>query len=229
MLATADGPAQAPPARLSAVASGAVGEGYEVIQALPWEAGQGEVVALARGRGGFLLLTISRAGEVLSSRSYHPTLHRGQACHLELALLGALPMGEGPVAILWEDRGVGCTTWEGGGLERRLLLPPLFEAEEGAALLLGSRKVLGPDAVDVYDGAAWLLETAAGPRLLVRGVWSARRACGQEDPPFWVGEAVFRTVEGGEVVAWGPRPLPLPAGVLPPELLHSHPATCSRR
>lgn len=235
LVATAEGPAALPARRLSAAAERAAGAGFEVVHSLAVDLdgdGADELLVLARrlGGGAFRVVAAALDGTPRASRGYQPILHRGKPCHLEMEILGILRAPEGPRPILWEDRGVGCTGWEGGGLERRLLLPPAGMAEgEDAWILLGSKRLVGPGAVDVYEAAAWVVEEPAGQRLVARGVWSARRSCDHGDAPFWVEEAVFRTVDGARQRVWGGDALLLPEGVLPPELLRSHPAACIRR
>lgn len=153
-------------------------------------------------------------------------------CHGEWRIAGLLHRGNADLPAIWEERGVGCARFEGGGFERAVRLVDL--ATPGAPAveaLVGSARLGEAGAVDLYDGAAWAADADGdgSEELIVRGVSSASRPCrpGAESA-FWVEELAPRIVDPAGTVHAAARggSLPLPDGTLPPQLLKSHAGIC---
>lgn len=221
-----------PSRRLSALAADRVGDG-RLLASLEADVdgdGRDELLVLSRAADGTHHFEIfaPAQGRTLSRRRIEARIHEGRPCHLEVRLIGVLETAAGARPLLWRDRGLGCARFEGGGFERHLLvdvpsLPTLVE------IPLARMVHLGPGAVDGYDGAVWRSGDEGEEVLFARGIAWSRRICAHPDAGFWVEELAFRRLNAdGAIDAWrGGRALPLPEGILPPELLRSHLAPCN--
>ena len=221
----------APERRWSALAEAKSG-GRDLLASLEADVdgdGRAEILVLSREAGGAHLLEIHDPSleRPLGRRRIEPLRHEGRPCHLEVRLLGVLRTAAGERPLLWRDRGVGCARFEGGGFERDLLVE-IPGRDALVEIPLARRRHLGRGASDAYEGAVWKVGDPGEVTLYFRGIFTSRRACTHPDAGFWVEELAFRRLEpDGAIAAWrGGRALPLPEGILPPELLRSHMAPC---
>lgn len=217
--------------RLSALAA-AKSEGRALSGALDLDVdgdGRGELLVLSRARDGayHVELYAPDREEALARHRIAPVLRGGRPCHLEVRLLGALRTAAGERPLIWRDRGVGCARFEGGGYERHLLL--LVPGREALVEVpIARRRHLGHGATDAYEAAVWRAGRPGEEVLYLRGIFASHRACAHPDAGYWVEELAYRRLEAdGAITAWRKeRILPLPEGILPPELLRSHMAPC---
>jgi hypothetical protein len=181
-----------------------------------------------------LLLALARTGNVLrllAAQSFAPQVHEGHVCHAEWRLAGSLRRGRADVPLVFEERGVNCSQRVGGGFDRAVYAVDLGHPGTRPAEAVVARARLGAGgSADLHEANVWAadLDGDGDEELVVRGISSAARPCGAGDPPFWLEELAFRVVAPGRPPqAWrGGRVAPAPEGILPPQLLASHPAAC---
>jgi hypothetical protein len=198
--------------------------------------GVAERVALAplEGRGpAAVLVAFGRDGAVVagwglpSPGSVEPA-PPGPPCHGEWSLAGSLAHGRARLPVVFEERGVGCGAFEGGGYDRRLLVFAPGDPRPLEALLARARLGAG-GAADVHEAVAYAADRDGDgvEELWVRGISRGLRPCRAGDPPFQTEERAWRVIaRDGTVAVRGREVTPLADGVLPATLLVTHPAAC---
>lgn len=205
--------------------------------------GAPELVVLARPAAAFeeespervaLLLALARQGggyRLAAAHVFAPQVHEGNVCHGEWRLAGLLRRGRADVPLVFEERGVSCSQRVGGGFDRALWAVDLGRPGSLPAQAVVARARLGANgAADLHEAVAWAADVDhdGAEELVVRGVSSGARPCGGGDPAFWVEELAYRVIAPGAdpYAMRDGRVAPAPDGVLPAQLLASHPAAC---
>lgn len=195
--------------------------------------GADELVALATIEGpvpGAVLVVLRRDGTVAYGWPLAGLRDGRHTCHAEWVLAGSLARGRARLPVVYEERGVGCGAFEGGGFDRRVLVyAPDFRGSLEA--LVGRARLGKGGAADVNEAVVYAADRDRDgiEELWVRGISRGIRPCGAADPPYLVEELAWRVVSwSGTVAIRGSKVTPLEGGVLPATLLVSRHAPCGR-